>query len=496
MDRLRDAYRRLFSLGEIENDRRLQVLFFCLLAIFILDFNAISYVAQSATQHHREVGQFACWPHFQSCGSWFVLKATPFGYTYHLVMMVVFSFLALSALSGALGFWTRAHALMMPPFLLKVFYSFFLAFDGETNFRYFHLTYVFVLLLLPEKKFYLKMTFCTLYFWAARIKMSGDGWIAGRYFTTLKFGLPLVPGVLVPFLTNGVVLFEMLGSWGMLTKNEQLKRWLLATWTAFHLYSVSLIGFYYPVRCIPTLWVLFWGKPEPARFRWERRFLPGAAFIAGLFLLHTVPYAIPKGDPKYTLEGFMYGAAMFDANHQCQSAVRLVDAQGKVIAQIAYKNRDSANRCDPYTYWFGVKQRLCPKEPNGRRVEWTMVHSVNGGPFYKIIDVPDLCVLTYGPLSRNAWIKTPADGAPVVGYPYPDVLIGGELLGPVPLMADTPQIIPFGAQPWLMEHAIGIGRLYQALWLLVLAAACVILTMRDESGRIILPSISRFSGKT
>src|SRR6185437_8868018 len=74
------------------------------------------------------------------------------------------------------------------------------------------------------------------------------------------------------------------------------------------------------------------------------------------------------------------------------------------------------DRCDPYTYWYTLNQ-MCQRDPSIESVRWTFDHSVNGGPFYRIVDVPNACALTYKPFGHNAWIITPAQGAKVVGYP-------------------------------------------------------------------------------
>jgi hypothetical protein len=116
------------------------------------------------------------------------------------------------------------------------------------------------------------------------------------------------------------------------------------------------------------------------------------------------------------MEGDKYRLYMFEANHQCVSSVRIYDRRGQVQttrgeSAIAHK------RCDPYRQWFRLQQ-LCIRSKNSiDHVEWQYDHSINGSPFYRIVDVHDACVLQYNALSRNTWIKTLDDNPARIGYP-------------------------------------------------------------------------------
>jgi len=76
------------------------------------------------------------------------------------------------------------------------------------------------------------------------------------------------------------------------------------------------------------------------------------------------------------------------------------------------KSASAWNRCDPYEIWSRARARC--GNSTVERISMQYDHSINGGPFYRLIDEPSICDLTYNPFSHNEWIKVPPD-APVVG---------------------------------------------------------------------------------
>ena len=111
---------------------------------------------------------------------------------------------------------------------------------------------------------------------------------------------------------------------------------------------------------------------------------------------------------------------MFEANHQCISRISVRRTNGVEELQ-EDTSAIARNRCDPYRVWFRI-QNQCTREENSiDRIEWTFDHSINGGPFYRIVDERDACALTYKVLQHNEWIKVPETGAQVVGYPVENI---------------------------------------------------------------------------
>ena len=73
------------------------------------------------------------------------------------------------------------------------------------------------------------------------------------------------------------------------------------------------------------------------------------------------------------------------------------------------------NRCYPYEWWSRYHTR-CERNPSIDRISLRIDHSINGGPFYRIVDTENICDLPYYPLGENRWIKQPPE-APLIGYP-------------------------------------------------------------------------------
>lgn len=138
-----------------------------------------------------------------------------------------------------------------------------------------------------------------------------------------------------------------------------------------------------------------------------------------LLCLQLMPVFI-QGDEKLTLEGNKYGLYMFEANHQCISTTRIFFHDGKVRTD-KRESKSARDRCDPYRVWFHIKNKFCERMPGGVRVAWTFDHSINGGPFLRIVDVEDVCTLSYHALKHNAWIRTERDKPPVIGYPVENI---------------------------------------------------------------------------
>ena len=131
-----------------------------------------------------------------------------------------------------------------------------------------------------------------------------------------------------------------------------------------------------------------------------KRAFSGWVLVVVLFVFQSLPFVI-SGDQKITLEGNKYGLYMFEANHQCISVSQIFLKGGGFNERIR-ESESSRNRCDPYARWFQLNQ-ICLRDPDVESVAWTFDHSINGGPFYRIVDVQDACQLQYKPLEHNAW---------------------------------------------------------------------------------------------
>ena len=139
---------------------------------------------------------------------------------------------------------------------------------------------------------------------------------------------------------------------------------------------------------------------------------------------------------------------MFEANHQCVANVRIFEtgetvasttsntlscssfycqvetrtymAGREVVEDTKYESAGAWSRCDVYSWWANLTEK-CRERPQINRIAFTFDHSINGGPFYRIVDTVDICTLTYLPFVHNSWIHTSKD-APVIGFPVQNYL--------------------------------------------------------------------------
>jgi len=410
-------YRSFFSIGEIEGNVILQLAFGALLILCFLTFFRGWETSTAITVESYANNSYVCWPYFQTCGQYYFLHALPYGYSQTILYAILLGVMFLTAWAMYAKKWVYAHMGLAALWIWKVLVVFVLSKLLANNFDYYDIILLFILLMLPRKLFFLRLTFVSFYFLGATLKFD-DGWILGTYFTSLKIGLPIFGNALAPILTNLVTCVEVVGCWFLLSDRRLLQRLAFCFFFAFHLYSSIIINYRFPVAALLMLVILFGINEENPPVPLDRRSVFGWLLLAFLFCLQLTPFVM-HANPELTGEGNQYRFFMFEANHQCRSEITVYEKNGSAQSSET-DSINSRDRCDPYNTWFGLKQR-CERDPTIARIGWTFDHSLDGGPFYRIIDVPDACALTYHAFSQNAWIKTPPL-APVVGYPVKNIL--------------------------------------------------------------------------
>lgn len=410
------SYRRLFSIDEIEQNTVLKWVFGATIFSY---FNAFNQWINSEvlTVDSFAAGTHTCRPYLQNCGEWLFLRALPEGYSQTFLYMVLFGLLVLSVYCIYRKDWVLAHMALLPSFIWHILGVFVLSDSLGGNYDYYLFIFATVLLVVPHKEFFLKLTFVFLYFMSTLAKIH-PAWMVGTYFSSLKTGLPFFPDWSIPIWTNLVIFMEMVGSWFLISKHRLLQRVALTFFVCFHLYSGLLVEYRYPATVLPALLILFGPlyRYQPPVF--DRRSIAGWTLIACIFIAQLSPLVI-RGDEKLTMEGNKYGLYMFESNHQCVSTIQIFYKNGEVSQQIR-ESISARNRCDPYRYWFRVRN-LCQRNENIERIKWAFDHSINGGPFLRIVDTENACVLTYQPFRHNSWIKTERDSPLIIGWPVENI---------------------------------------------------------------------------
>ncbi len=454
-------YQKLFSINEIEQSVRLQFFYWIALGLCIFDLSGFSFRAQLPSEGGRR-----CWSFFQNCQDFFPFQGLPHSYSYTLWMGALLGIILYAGFSAWQKKWTRAHFLLALVMLWKFSFHFILVNTGNQNFEMFMQFPTLYFLFGRAKLAGIRLVWVACLFWAAQEKFH-ESWITGSYFSTLELGIPLIPKGWEAWITNGVIIFEIFFAFGLISKKPTIRKFSFFSWTAFHLYSVSLVGFYYPVRCLGILWAAFYEPFQKEKtfnyFDFARPKRMVLAFIL-IFCLNLIPVFIP-GDEKFTFEGHSFGFFMFDANHQCYSQIEFKDSEGNVLLKKERNAARSMSRCDPWIILADIRN-LCTKFPKAQ-ASWTLDHSMNGNPFYRIVDTSDACSLDYKPFSRNTWIKDVTDHPPLVGYPFTNSVLESNETPREP-MSNIPQIVKSASQQWFEKYQNIFMGIYYILWLLVL----------------------------
>ena len=385
------------------------VLVSLLIPYFVSFYQLVSYAWTSVN------GPFqGCWAYLQDCDKFYFLQALPFGYSQTIFYAGIFLVFLIAAEGIIKKKWSQVWWMLFMLFLWKIFVDFIIG-TQPGNFEYYDLVFSFIVLFLPFRSWFLRLSFVFLYFLASTIKFH-EGWVLGTYFTSLQNGLAIFGDALAPVFTIVVIIMQMIGSWFLLSQRGHLRAVVFFYFFCFHVYSGVYVGWRYLSSDLFMLSTLFYLHENPKPVPFNRRSMFGYFFLFLLLLAQLSPKLIP-GDQKFTLEANNFGLYMFEANHQCISTVRVNDATANyVVDEHTRFSVDAKSRCNPLFYLQRIK-KICATLDQGKSVSWTFDHSVNGGPFFRMIDEENACVLQYAPFSHNTWIKYDREKMEIVGYP-------------------------------------------------------------------------------
>ena len=343
-----------------------------------------------------------CPPYFQNCLSYYFLDTVPISYGQNILYMTLggLVFLALYFL------YQRKYALfaltVLIPLVYKFGYLFFLTYLPTGNYTVFGLFFGLVLLFSSYKIVYLRILVVAFYLCAAVIKLH-EGYLLGDVFSSLALGVPGAPAFLIPYIGIAFLVFCIAMPLGLLFSKKTIWRngflWAI---TLFHIYSISMVGFRYPLLLIPILWILFHYEKE--EFSFEKKHCKdfiSIFIIAVMILAQGIPFFI-KGDERLTGEGYRYGYYMYDGNHQCESK-KIISFKDGTIKEMFWENKKAMYSCDPYEEWFKIKRWCNPDKVAS--ISWTYDHSLNGKKYRRIVDEKNACNLMYTPFKHNQWIQ-------------------------------------------------------------------------------------------
>jgi hypothetical protein len=253
---IEQAYSRFFSLQEIEKERRSYLFWWGILALIIFDLRSLS------STHENFDFVDSCWVYFQNCGDFWPFKGLPSSYDFNIFLSALGTLICVNIYFLAYKKWALAHLTTLSLMVIKFLAHFVLKDTGWQNFEYFMQVPTFIFLLCPHKMKSVRLCWCLLLLLAAQVKFH-EAWAAGAYFTSLELGLPIFSSFLsrefIPLISNSVIFLEIWGAFGLLAKSPTLRKVSFTLWVIFHLYSITLVQFHYPVRCLMVLLIAFGG---------------------------------------------------------------------------------------------------------------------------------------------------------------------------------------------------------------------------------------------
>jgi hypothetical protein len=110
-------------------------------------------------------------------------------------------------------------------------------------------------------------------------------------------------------------------------------------------------------------------------------------------------------------------AGSFCTDTICNTLTDVHVQNGEKTIERQYESGSAWDRCDPYVFWYEY-QTACA-QPGVQKISYVFDHSIDGGPFYRIVDLDNLCAVSYNAWGHNSWILLPPQ-AQIVGYPVED----------------------------------------------------------------------------
>jgi hypothetical protein len=399
-------YSRIFSLHEIRQDIALQLFGGAILIGYISTFSQWQ-MNPATTVQGEAVNALVCWPFFQNCKDWLWMQTMPYGYSQNTVFMGMFGLVALAAYGLLSKRFFLAHFCILILFIFKV-YLCLISMFYNIPYDLYHNFFNIIFLFLPHKRFFGSFTLIWFYFLSTASKIHPT-WVWGGYFNELELGLALIPRGWEIFPCNLVIFMEMVISWFLLSHRKWLQRSVFSFFCFFHLYSGTIVGYHYPSIVMPPLLIFFGTLFRPfEKVPFGKSSI--ACWMLMLLLFTGQMYVLTNGkDPKLTLEGVNFSLYMFDANHQCR--VTVTDEYNNTLVQ--EDSIKAINRCNPWAYLVRQQRNFCQR-PSAQKFQFRIISSINGGPFYEIVNEQNLCSLRYKAFGTNDWIKD-QKAAPAVG---------------------------------------------------------------------------------
>lgn len=354
-----------------------------------------------------------CWPFFENC----------FHYRFFDIASVqaILVMFGIAALIGMFLFLPRKYVSFA--FWWMVGVNIFKALIWMQDFRLranqhymlFFVTIVF--LFFPQKRKLIPLLIILFYFWAGTVKWNYE-WLSG---SALIVDPLWIHGMWIPIACAYVIVLECVLIFGLMSK----KRWLqISTFIQlllFHLVSVTVVGFFYPMLMFALLMIfplIYVISPEKESLwsYFRRGCLAVSTYILLLVfsLLQFVPIVI-LGNEKVTGEGRLFALHMIDAAPICDGAITLKFADGRQQEiTLPLEGIQTRIKCDPIVNFSHARWHCFKKEDDSDFIDLDLKYDARQGSdpeLLPLVDISNLCSqnLQYTMFGRNEWILNSYD---------------------------------------------------------------------------------------
>ncbi len=303
-----------------------------------------------------------CYPMFKNCYQ-FIFEDT-------LVMKLVFISYFLLTIFSFLIIGLNKKNLFLPLLILLTLIKttiLFSRYNFMGNYHTMHLSLCIITIISTASINYYRLTLVLQYFFAGLLKLNKE-WITGA--SLVSYSPYMFQNTWYLMSLAYVPVLELVLVWGLLSKSKTLRLVTLSQLVFFHLYSVFIVGFYYPLimtgLLIPILYFEFSNfKIDNFKNVKESRTIQNTSSL--IFILIMFYWNISS--KFYNIDPAMDGTVryltlnMLDAKLKCQHTLLEETQDGTVVALNIPKLATYLRiHCDAMIFETFLK-RLCNKNP-------------------------------------------------------------------------------------------------------------------------------------
>lgn len=335
-----------------------------------------------------------CWPFFRDCSGHRFLSTDGNHVLFFLMgMLGVVNALAFFYKKIKYGFWGLIFLELLSLWVILLDYR------TRLNQNIMILFVLFTFLFVSSKERTLPWIVASFYFWAGFLKLRPE-WVSGE---AIPGSLWLVPDQFKSYAAIYVIVLELFLIWGLLSKKVWMRNVVLVQLFFFHLASLGVVGFYYPLlmALLLSFFVLKKDTTKPMS-------QSGMAILLILSLLNFFPLFI-AGDSAVTGEFRILSFHMFDSRTICEPTAFIKKEGMQLIRKDLQIPAVIRLRCDPVVF-LSRARTLCrnfKNDPHFIDLDLSLkTRRINEESLQTVVDVKNFCSVdpSYSVLGFNPWI--------------------------------------------------------------------------------------------